>query len=147
MCLWAGSEVMSFLLTSLRFNIYPLIIQQITLQVAPLWHNRCLLARWWYFCSCLQHMNSRRHKDRLAGKPPKPKFTPHSKSLPSSSLVVSHSIKTEQWSPASVNVHARSPRHTFTNKCNITGFTLVAGLLHPCRKWSKFSHACRLTYL
>uniref|UniRef100_A0A673BMY4 Zinc finger protein 385C n=1 Tax=Sphaeramia orbicularis TaxID=375764 RepID=A0A673BMY4_9TELE len=26
-----------------------------------------------------QHMNSRRHKDRLAGKPPKPKFTPHSK--------------------------------------------------------------------
>uniref|UniRef100_H3D2C7 Zinc finger protein 385C n=1 Tax=Tetraodon nigroviridis TaxID=99883 RepID=H3D2C7_TETNG len=34
-----------------------------------------------------QHMNSRRHKDRLAGKPPKPKFTPHSKSQPSSSLV------------------------------------------------------------
>ncbi|XP_027141591.1 zinc finger protein 385C isoform X2 [Larimichthys crocea] len=33
-----------------------------------------------------QHMNSRRHKDRLAGKPPKPKFTPHSKSQPSSSL-------------------------------------------------------------
>ncbi|XP_062263241.1 zinc finger protein 385C isoform X2 [Platichthys flesus] len=33
-----------------------------------------------------QHMNSRRHKDRLAGKPPKPKFTPHSKTQPSSSL-------------------------------------------------------------
>nr|XP_057904116.1 zinc finger protein 385C isoform X2 [Doryrhamphus excisus] len=33
-----------------------------------------------------QHMNSRRHKDRLAGKPPKPKFTPHSKSQPSASL-------------------------------------------------------------
>ncbi|XP_028310385.1 zinc finger protein 385C isoform X2 [Gouania willdenowi] len=33
-----------------------------------------------------QHMNSRRHKDRLAGKPPKPKFTPHSKSPPSSIL-------------------------------------------------------------
>ncbi|XP_034750703.1 zinc finger protein 385C isoform X3 [Etheostoma cragini] len=33
-----------------------------------------------------QHMNSRRHKDRLAGKPPKPKFTPHSKSQPSTSL-------------------------------------------------------------
>ncbi|XP_026216666.1 zinc finger protein 385C isoform X2 [Anabas testudineus] len=33
-----------------------------------------------------QHMNSRRHKDRLAGKPPKPKFTPHTKSQPSSSL-------------------------------------------------------------
>lgn len=36
-----------------------------------------------------QHMNSRRHKDRLAGKPPKPKFTPHSKSQPSSSLAQS----------------------------------------------------------
>ncbi|XP_068605842.1 zinc finger protein 385C [Brachionichthys hirsutus] len=33
-----------------------------------------------------QHMNSRRHKDRLAGKPPKPKFTPHSKSQPSPGL-------------------------------------------------------------
>uniref|UniRef100_A0A3Q0RMX4 Zinc finger protein 385C n=1 Tax=Amphilophus citrinellus TaxID=61819 RepID=A0A3Q0RMX4_AMPCI len=42
-----------------------------------------------------QHMNSRRHKDRLAGKPPKPKFTPHSKSQPSSSLAVSLSIKTQ----------------------------------------------------
>ncbi|XP_077476199.1 zinc finger protein 385D isoform X2 [Stigmatopora argus] len=26
-----------------------------------------------------QHMNSRRHKDRMAGKPPRPKFTPHGK--------------------------------------------------------------------
>ncbi|XP_061446888.1 zinc finger protein 385C isoform X2 [Rhineura floridana] len=26
-----------------------------------------------------QHMNSRRHKDRLAGKPPKPKYSPYSK--------------------------------------------------------------------
>uniref|UniRef100_A0A4W5NCG9 Zinc finger protein 385C n=1 Tax=Hucho hucho TaxID=62062 RepID=A0A4W5NCG9_9TELE len=33
-----------------------------------------------------QHMNSRRHKDRLAGKPPKPKFSPHNKSQPTSSL-------------------------------------------------------------
>ncbi|XP_029015408.1 zinc finger protein 385C isoform X2 [Betta splendens] len=33
-----------------------------------------------------QHMNSRRHKDRMAGKPPKPKFTPHTKSQPSSGL-------------------------------------------------------------
>ncbi|KAK5855951.1 hypothetical protein PBY51_007580 [Eleginops maclovinus] len=33
-----------------------------------------------------QHMNSRRHKDRLAGKPPKPKFTPHTKTQPSTSL-------------------------------------------------------------
>ncbi|MGH0121998.1 UNVERIFIED_CONTAM: hypothetical protein FKN15_000539 [Acipenser sinensis] len=33
-----------------------------------------------------QHMNSRRHKDRLAGKPPKPKYSPHSKSQPNSVL-------------------------------------------------------------
>lgn len=33
-----------------------------------------------------QHMNSRRHKDRLAGKPPKPKFNPHAKSQPSSTV-------------------------------------------------------------
>ncbi|XP_048847931.1 zinc finger protein 385C-like isoform X2 [Brienomyrus brachyistius] len=33
-----------------------------------------------------QHMNSRRHKDRLAGKPPKPKFSPHTKSQQNSLL-------------------------------------------------------------
>lgn len=43
-CLWAGSEVMLFLLTSLRRVMFSLIIQQITFDVALLWHNRCLLA-------------------------------------------------------------------------------------------------------
>ncbi|XP_027016859.2 zinc finger protein 385C isoform X3 [Tachysurus fulvidraco] len=38
-----------------------------------------------------QHMNSRRHKDRLAGKPPKPKFSPHSKTQPTTA--VSQSIR------------------------------------------------------
>ncbi|KAJ8251258.1 hypothetical protein GJAV_G00219040 [Gymnothorax javanicus] len=33
-----------------------------------------------------QHTNSRRHKDRLAGKPPKPRFSPHSKSQQSTVL-------------------------------------------------------------
>ncbi|KAJ8284392.1 hypothetical protein COCON_G00032420 [Conger conger] len=33
-----------------------------------------------------QHMNSRRHKDRLAGKPPKPKFSPYNKSQQNSVL-------------------------------------------------------------
>ncbi|XP_061087309.1 zinc finger protein 385C [Conger conger] len=33
-----------------------------------------------------QHMNSRRHKDRLAGKPPKPKFSPYNKSQQNSIL-------------------------------------------------------------
>ncbi|XP_017349659.1 zinc finger protein 385C [Ictalurus punctatus] len=36
-----------------------------------------------------QHMNSRRHKDRLAGKPPKPKFSPHSKTQPYSAVLQS----------------------------------------------------------
>ncbi|KAI4894998.1 hypothetical protein NFI96_032189 [Prochilodus magdalenae] len=36
-----------------------------------------------------QHMNSRRHKDRLAGKPPKPKYSPHSKSPPTSGVTQS----------------------------------------------------------
>ncbi|XP_039595786.1 zinc finger protein 385C isoform X2 [Polypterus senegalus] len=33
-----------------------------------------------------QHMNSRRHKDRLAGKPPKPKYSPYNKSQQSTVL-------------------------------------------------------------
>ncbi|XP_072523698.1 zinc finger protein 385C-like isoform X2 [Salminus brasiliensis] len=33
-----------------------------------------------------QHMSSRRHKDRLAGKPPKPKFSPYNKSSANSVL-------------------------------------------------------------
>ncbi|XP_036406766.1 zinc finger protein 385C isoform X1 [Megalops cyprinoides] len=33
-----------------------------------------------------QHMNSRRHKDRLAGKPPKPKFSPYNKNQQNSVL-------------------------------------------------------------
>uniref|UniRef100_A0A673N641 Zinc finger protein 385D-like n=1 Tax=Sinocyclocheilus rhinocerous TaxID=307959 RepID=A0A673N641_9TELE len=36
-----------------------------------------------------QHMNSRRHKDRLSGKPPKPKFSPHAKSQLTSAASVS----------------------------------------------------------
>ncbi|XP_035388897.1 zinc finger protein 385D isoform X2 [Electrophorus electricus] len=36
-----------------------------------------------------QHMNSRRHKDRLAGKTPKPKYSPHSKNPNPTSGVLS----------------------------------------------------------
>ncbi|CAI9614408.1 unnamed protein product, partial [Staurois parvus] len=36
-----------------------------------------------------QHMNSRRHKDRLAGKPPKPKYSPFSKLQKNAALAVS----------------------------------------------------------
>ncbi|XP_042332696.1 zinc finger protein 385C isoform X3 [Sceloporus undulatus] len=36
-----------------------------------------------------QHMSSRRHKDRLAGKPPKPKYSPYSKMQKNTALAVS----------------------------------------------------------
>ncbi|XP_077169874.1 zinc finger protein 385C isoform X4 [Paroedura picta] len=36
-----------------------------------------------------QHMSSRRHKDRLAGKPPKPKYSPYSKLQKNAALAVS----------------------------------------------------------
>ncbi|XP_009892738.1 PREDICTED: zinc finger protein 385C [Charadrius vociferus] len=36
-----------------------------------------------------QHMNSRRHKDRLAGKPPKPKYSPYNKLQKNAALAVS----------------------------------------------------------
>ncbi|KAL7977062.1 hypothetical protein Chor_009011, partial [Crotalus horridus] len=36
-----------------------------------------------------QHMSSRRHKDRLAGKPPKPKYSPYSKLQRNTALAVS----------------------------------------------------------
>lgn len=36
-----------------------------------------------------QHMSSRRHKDRLAGKPPKPKYSPYNKLQKNAALAVS----------------------------------------------------------
>ncbi|XP_022528341.2 zinc finger protein 385C isoform X1 [Astyanax mexicanus] len=48
-----------------------------------------------------QHMNSRRHKDRLAGKPPKPKYSPHSKSPPTSG--VSQSVRWNGYAGGAVS--------------------------------------------
>ncbi|XP_047214068.1 zinc finger protein 385C-like [Girardinichthys multiradiatus] len=68
-----------------------------------------------------QHMNSRRHKDRLAGKPPKPKFTPHSKSQPSSSLV------NVRWSGyAGVAVSAMKKSFTQCNLASLSSQTKLA---------------------
>ncbi|KAM9391568.1 zinc finger protein 385C [Pholidichthys leucotaenia] len=69
-----------------------------------------------------QHMNSRRHKDRLAGKPPKPKFTPHSKSQPSSSLA------NVRWSGcagvAASTVKKAFSQYSLTSLCSQTKLTL-----------------------
>ncbi|KAM7371607.1 hypothetical protein PAMP_008826 [Pampus punctatissimus] len=62
-----------------------------------------------------QHMNSRRHKDRLAGKPPKPKFTPHSKSQPSSSLA------NVRWS-GYAGVAVSAMKKAFS-QCNLTSLS------------------------
>ncbi|XP_024864661.2 zinc finger protein 385C isoform X2 [Kryptolebias marmoratus] len=62
-----------------------------------------------------QHMNSRRHKDRLAGKPPKPKFTPHSKSQPSSGLT------NVRWS-GYAGVAVTAMKKAFT-QCNLASFS------------------------
>ncbi|XP_040917925.1 zinc finger protein 385C [Toxotes jaculatrix] len=68
-----------------------------------------------------QHMNSRRHKDRLAGKPPKPKFTPHSKSQPSSSLA------TVRWSGyAGVAVSAMKKAFSQYNLTSFSSQTKLA---------------------
>ncbi|KAM9745971.1 zinc finger protein 385C isoform 2-T3 [Menidia menidia] len=68
-----------------------------------------------------QHMNSRRHKDRLAGKPPKPKFTPHSKSQPSSSLA------NVRWSGyAGVAVSAMKKAFTQYNLTSLSSQTKLA---------------------
>ncbi|XP_072550284.1 zinc finger protein 385D isoform X3 [Salminus brasiliensis] len=48
-----------------------------------------------------QHMNSRRHKDRLAGKPPKPKYSPHSKTPPTSG--VSQSVRWNGYAGGAVS--------------------------------------------
>ncbi|XP_069490588.1 zinc finger protein 385C-like isoform X6 [Ambystoma mexicanum] len=42
-----------------------------------------------------QHMNSRRHKDRLAGKPPKPKYTPFSKLQKNAALAAKLALQKE----------------------------------------------------
>ncbi|XP_062451322.1 zinc finger protein 385C [Rhea pennata] len=39
-----------------------------------------------------QHMSSRRHKDRLAGKPPKPKYSPYNKLQKNAALAVSSKL-------------------------------------------------------
>nr|XP_046270349.1 zinc finger protein 385C isoform X1 [Scatophagus argus]XP_046270350.1 zinc finger protein 385C isoform X1 [Scatophagus argus]XP_046270351.1 zinc finger protein 385C isoform X1 [Scatophagus argus] len=62
-----------------------------------------------------QHMNSRRHKDRLAGKPPKPKFTPHSKNQPSSSLA------NVRWS-GYAGVAVSAMKKAFS-QCNLTSLS------------------------
>lgn len=78
-------------------------------------------------------MNSRRHKDRLAGKPPKPKFTPHSKSQPSSSLAVSLGIKTQTNKTLS-----RKYAHTLKeDKKNLIAFLIqkiCLNMLYTCGK-------------
>ncbi|KAM3597218.1 uncharacterized protein V6R79_001426 [Siganus canaliculatus] len=69
-----------------------------------------------------QHMNSRRHKDRLAGKPPKPKFTPHSKSQPSSSLA---NVRWSGYAGVAVSAMKKAfSQYNLTSLCSQTKLAL-----------------------
>ncbi|XP_075941668.1 zinc finger protein 385C [Anarhichas minor] len=67
-----------------------------------------------------QHMNSRRHKDRLAGKPPKPKFTPHSKSQPRTSLA---SVRWSGYAGVAVSAMKKA-----FSQYNLTSLTSLSSL-------------------
>ncbi|XP_034045837.1 zinc finger protein 385C isoform X3 [Thalassophryne amazonica] len=67
-----------------------------------------------------QHMNSRRHKDRLAGKPPKPKFTPHSKRQTSSGLA---NVRWSGYAGVAVSAMKKTSSHY-----NLTSFSLQTKL-------------------
>ncbi|XP_057202644.1 zinc finger protein 385D isoform X5 [Triplophysa rosa] len=69
-----------------------------------------------------QHMNSRRHKDRLAGKPPKPKFNPHAKSQPSSAA--SQSIRWNGYASSAVSAMKK-----VITQCNLSSLTSQTKLI------------------
>uniref|UniRef100_A0A8C6WG90 Zinc finger protein 385C n=1 Tax=Neogobius melanostomus TaxID=47308 RepID=A0A8C6WG90_9GOBI len=73
-----------------------------------------------------QHMNSRRHKDRLAGKPPKPKFTPHSKSQPTCPGPKHVHTRTEPQEPLRTRVPLSPP----PGLCTVAATNPLA-LRHP----------------
>ncbi|XP_059410634.1 zinc finger protein 385D isoform X1 [Carassius carassius] len=63
-----------------------------------------------------QHMNSRRHKDRLAGKPPKPKFNPHTKSQPTSAA--SQGVRWNGYASSAVSAMKK-----VINQCNLSSLS------------------------
>ncbi|XP_042582394.1 zinc finger protein 385D isoform X3 [Cyprinus carpio] len=63
-----------------------------------------------------QHMNSRRHKDRLAGKPPKPKFNPHAKSQPTSAA--SQGVRWNSYAGGAVSALKK-----VINQCNLSSLS------------------------
>ncbi|KAG2460561.1 Z385C protein, partial [Polypterus senegalus] len=83
-----------------------------------------------------QHMNSRRHKDRLAGKPPKPKYSPYNKSQQSTVLATKLALQKQltktltpgflpsPLSPAALCTMAASPL-TLRHPAGTTTTTLI----------------------
>lgn len=81
-----------------------------------------------------QHMNSRRHKDRLAGKPPKPKFSPHSKTQPTSAVSVRHTHML-----ISGLTHTDVP-HRYGFHSDVSFSRVSGGMVmqeEPCQPWKK----------
>ncbi|XP_016339632.1 zinc finger protein 385D-like [Sinocyclocheilus anshuiensis] len=69
-----------------------------------------------------QHMNSRRHKDRLAGKPPKPKFNPHAKSQPTSAA--SQGVRWNGYAGGALSVMKK-----VINQCNLSTLSTQTKLI------------------
>ncbi|XP_048065396.1 zinc finger protein 385D isoform X2 [Megalobrama amblycephala] len=68
-----------------------------------------------------QHMNSRRHKDRLAGKPPKPKFNPHTKSQPTSAASLNLLQQGVRWNGYASG--AVSAMKKVISQCNLSSLS------------------------
>ncbi|XP_041939837.1 zinc finger protein 385D isoform X2 [Alosa sapidissima] len=84
-----------------------------------------------------QHTSSRRHKDRLAGKPPKPKFSPYTKSQTNSVLALKHALHAQLQT---TSFSHRASSVAVPNSVRWNGFSGVSGgalstlggLCHPC---------------
>uniref|UniRef100_A0A8B9KL52 Zinc finger protein 385C n=1 Tax=Astyanax mexicanus TaxID=7994 RepID=A0A8B9KL52_ASTMX len=103
-----------------------------------------------------QHMSSRRHKDRLAGKPPKPKFSPYTKSSASSVLATKLALQKElsktlaasflpsPLTPATLCTMAANPltlRHTHGATAYIQTPLLSPALFRPAPGPLRAAHA------
>ncbi|KAK7919543.1 hypothetical protein WMY93_010827 [Mugilogobius chulae] len=74
-----------------------------------------------------QHMNSRRHKERLAGKPVKPKFTPYNKLQPSAVLATKLALQ-KQLSKALPAGFLTSPLNPAAALCTMASGPLALRL-------------------
>lgn len=93
----------------------------------------------WQCLLLLQHISSRRHKDRVAGKPSKPKYSPYNKQQ-RSSLTVSVSLPPFLWLSIIIYFCLHSGFFSSMSLC-----FLSSSLLHVCSEGA--GEACALTFI